>query len=55
MDDAIKALLAQAERLLRRADNAVENAVTPAVRQRRRKQRNAINAACNALHRATKA
>lgn len=55
MDERISNHLKELEKLLRDADKAVENAATAAIRRRMKKQRNAINAACNALYRAYKA
>lgn len=53
IQERAKALLDQAEKLLRDADDRVE-VVAPTLRREARRQRNAINAACNALFRATK-
>lgn len=47
--------LTNLEKILRDADSAVTAASTPLVRKREKRRRNAINAACNALYRATKA
>ena len=55
MDERISNHLRELEKLLRDADKAIENAKTVAMRKRAKKQRNAINAACNALYRAYKA
>lgn len=51
-------LLKQCEKLLREADTEVEWAkrtLTPVGKAKVNKRRNAINAACNALHRASRA
>lgn len=48
----VEELLRQAEKVLREADAEVASTRFNSVMKRRR---NAINAACNALHRATKA
>ena len=47
-------LLRQAEKLLREADDDVSTALH-GVKAIKRQRRNNINAACNALHRATRA
>ena len=55
---SVNELLRQLEKLLREADEDVERAKrvhTPKGRQRSVRRRNAINAACNALFRASKA
>lgn len=43
------------EREIRHGDEAIAAASTPAIRRREQKRRNAINSACNALHRYTRA
>lgn len=53
MDNTIiKDHLDRLEKLLRHADEAIRSARTPLMRKRATRQRNAINAACNALYRA---
>lgn len=52
MDERINEHLRQLEKLLRDADDAVSKS-TLHNRKRVTKQRNAINAACNALYRAS--
>jgi hypothetical protein len=54
MDEQIADHLRQLEKLLREADTRLEAAGAREVVKARR-QRNAINAACNALHRAATA
>jgi hypothetical protein len=54
VDDRIKEQLAALEKLLRDADDRLER-VAPSLRVRARRQRNAINAACNAMFRAARA
>lgn len=57
MDDRIKEQLAALEKLLRDADDRLAGGydMTTAQRARARRQRNAINAACNAMFRAARA
>lgn len=55
MDERIAHHLRELEILVRDADEAILNARTPLMRKRATKQRNAINAACNALYRGYRA
>jgi hypothetical protein len=55
MNELIYDHLRSLEKLLRKAENDVEYAVSGFERRQTIKKRNAINAACNALHRASKA
>lgn len=54
MDAEIKEKYNELEKLLRKADEAMKSG-TPAQKRRAKKQRNAINAACNAMWRAVTA
>jgi hypothetical protein len=54
MDEEIKTKYNELEALLRKADEAMKDG-TPAMKRRAKKQRNAINAACNAMWRAMSA